>query len=59
MGGSIENSPLDVKLKELRDYYMTNSVARASPTMAKCVAAVSKEKEAQQQQQQQQQQAAL
>ncbi|XP_060522824.1 NADH-ubiquinone oxidoreductase 75 kDa subunit, mitochondrial [Cylas formicarius] len=41
----LNNSPLDVKLKELQDYFMTDSISRASPTMAKCVQAVLKQKQ--------------
>merc|ERR1712141_795384 len=37
-------SPVDVKVKELEDFYMTNSISRASPTMAKCVTAVKTER---------------
>ncbi|XP_056634252.1 NADH-ubiquinone oxidoreductase 75 kDa subunit, mitochondrial [Diorhabda sublineata] len=40
-----QESPLDVKIKELQDYYMTDSISRASPTMAKCVQAVLKQKQ--------------
>merc|ERR1719471_2173617 len=39
-----KGNPLDVKVKELEDFYMTNSVSRASPTMAKCVTAVKAER---------------
>ncbi|XP_072393947.1 NADH-ubiquinone oxidoreductase 75 kDa subunit, mitochondrial [Diabrotica undecimpunctata] len=39
------NSPVDVKIKELKDYYMTDAISRASPTMAKCVQAVLKQKQ--------------
>ena len=42
---SLDNQPLDVPLKKLEDFYMTNSIARASPTMAKCVSAVKKQRE--------------
>lgn len=37
------NSVIEINQKTLADYYMTNSVSRASPTMAKCVAAVKKQ----------------
>jgi len=33
-------SPLDVSTKILEEFYQTDSISRASPTMAKCVAAV-------------------
>ncbi len=36
---------LDVPIKELEDFYMTDVISRASPTMAKCVVAVQKQKE--------------
>ena len=37
--------PLDVSKKILEDYYMTDSISRASPTMAKCVSAVKHHKQ--------------
>ncbi|EDW82878.1 uncharacterized protein Dwil_GK10239 [Drosophila willistoni] len=40
---SINGGPIDVKQKELRDYFMTDAVSRASPTMAKCISAVNKQ----------------
>ncbi|KAJ2945747.1 hypothetical protein O0L34_g590 [Tuta absoluta] len=36
---------LDVQIKKLEDYFMTDSISRASPTMAKCVQAVIKQKD--------------
>ncbi|XP_076062264.1 NADH dehydrogenase (ubiquinone) 75 kDa subunit [Oratosquilla oratoria] len=42
-GGSLSGETIDVPLKELQDFYMTNSISRASPTMAKCITAVNKE----------------
>ncbi|OWR42401.1 NADH-ubiquinone oxidoreductase subunit [Danaus plexippus plexippus] len=36
---------LDVQLKQLEDFFMTDSISRASPTMAKCVQAVIKQKQ--------------
>jgi hypothetical protein len=33
---------IDVKQKSLADFFMTDSISRASPTMAKCVQAVKK-----------------
>lgn len=41
----LDSAPIDVKIKELQDYYMTDSISRASPTMAKCVQAVLKQKQ--------------
>jgi len=40
---SISGGAIDVKLKELRDYFMTDAISRASPTMAKCISAVNKQ----------------
>jgi len=37
--GSVSSSPLSVPMKVLQDYYMTDCITRASPTMAKCVKA--------------------
>ena len=37
---SLTKSPIDVSQKLLTDFYMTDSISRASPTMAKCVQAV-------------------
>ena len=37
---------IDVSLKILEDFYMTDSISRASPTMAKCVQAVKAQKAA-------------
>jgi NADH dehydrogenase (ubiquinone) Fe-S protein 1 len=37
--GTVTAAPLEVPLRELRDYYMTDVISRASPTMAKCVKA--------------------
>ncbi|KAK4301900.1 hypothetical protein Pmani_025972 [Petrolisthes manimaculis] len=36
-------SVIDVPQKQLADFYMTNAITRASPTMAKCIVAVKKE----------------
>ncbi|KAM3965676.1 NADH dehydrogenase (ubiquinone) 75 kDa subunit [Aphomia sociella] len=36
---------LDVQLKHLEDFFMTDAISRASPTMAKCVQAVMKQKQ--------------
>ena len=37
--GAISSKPLDVPLINLQDYYMTDVISSASPTMAKCVKA--------------------
>jgi len=37
---ALAKDPIDVSQKLLTDYYMTDSISRASPTMAKCVQAV-------------------
>ncbi|XP_075980158.1 NADH dehydrogenase (ubiquinone) 75 kDa subunit [Anticarsia gemmatalis] len=36
---------IDVQLKQLEDFFMTDTISRASPTMAKCVQAVLKQKQ--------------
>jgi len=36
----LSGEPLDVSRKVLEDFYQTDSISRASPTMAKCVTAV-------------------
>ncbi|CAB3230761.1 unnamed protein product [Arctia plantaginis] len=36
---------LDVQLKHLEDFFMTDTISRASPTMAKCIQAVLKQKD--------------
>lgn len=40
---TIDNTKIDIRLKELRDYFMTDPISRASPTMAKCISAVNKQ----------------
>ena len=40
VSGNFEAKPLTPPQLNLKDFYMTNSVSRASQTMAKCVAAV-------------------
>jgi NADH dehydrogenase (ubiquinone) Fe-S protein 1 len=37
---ALSGKPLDVNLKVLEDFYQTDTISRASPTMAKCVTAV-------------------
>jgi len=41
----LNNDILDVPMKQLEDFYMTDSISRASPTMAKCVQAVKKQRQ--------------
>ncbi|KAJ4443328.1 NADH dehydrogenase Fe-S protein subunit 1 ndufs1 [Periplaneta americana] len=41
----LSQSPFDVKQKGLEDFFMTDTISRASPTMAKCIQAVRKQKE--------------
>lgn len=41
----LTNAPLEVRLKELEDFFMTDSISRASPTMAKCIQAVQKQRQ--------------
>lgn len=44
-GGGLAGEEIDVPLKQLEDYYMTDPISRASPTMAKCIQAVRKQRE--------------
>ena len=37
---ALSKDPIDVSQKILTDFYMTDAISRASPTMAKCVQAV-------------------
>ncbi len=37
MNGKVNNEALTVSRHQLTDFYLTNSIARASPTLAKCV----------------------
>merc|ERR1711992_360314 len=37
---ALSKDPIDVSQKILTDYYVTDPISRASPTMAKCVQAV-------------------
>lgn len=39
------NEPMKPHLQSLTDFYMTDSISRASPTMAKCIQAVTKQME--------------
>ena len=41
----ISSASFDVKLRQLEDYYMTDSISRASSTMAKCVQAAKKHRQ--------------
>lgn len=41
-GKSAMQGEIDISQKTLSDFFMTDSISRASPTMAKCVAAVNK-----------------
>ncbi|XP_076233257.1 NADH dehydrogenase (ubiquinone) 75 kDa subunit [Calliopsis andreniformis] len=43
--GSFSSNPLDIKQKSLDNFFMTDAISRASPTMAKCVQAVIKQRE--------------
>lgn len=45
---SLSSEPIDVKQKTLDQFFMTDPISRASPTMAKCVQAVQKQRAAQQ-----------
>ena len=46
MEAKASSAPLDVSQKALEDFYITDSISRASPTMAKCVQAVKAQKAA-------------
>ena len=41
----LNSDPLTVELMHLEDFYMTDTISRASQTMAKCVSAVKADKE--------------
>ncbi|KAF4517746.1 hypothetical protein B566_EDAN002951 [Ephemera danica] len=41
----VSSAPLDVRQRSLADFFMTDAISRASPTMAKCVQAVGKQKQ--------------
>lgn len=43
--GSFLPDPIDIKQKSLEQFFMTDAVSRASPTMAKCVQAVIKQRQ--------------
>jgi len=43
--GQVSEAPITVERKELEDFYLTNSISRASPTMARCVTAVKEQKQ--------------
>merc|ERR1719369_370211 len=43
--GQVSEAPISVERKELEDFYLTNSISRASPTMARCVTAVKEQKQ--------------
>ncbi|KAL1139898.1 hypothetical protein AAG570_006875 [Ranatra chinensis] len=43
--GNTSSDPFDVKLKRLEDFFMTDSISRASSIMAKCVQAAKKHRE--------------
>ena len=42
---TLPSSPLEIKQKTLNQFFMTDVISRASPTMAKCVQAVIKQQE--------------
>merc|ERR1719221_2388608 len=45
VSAKLSTEPLDISKKVLEDFYQTDSVSRASPTMAKCVTAVKQQRE--------------
>lgn len=44
-GCSLSHEPMDIKQKTLDQFFMTDVISRASPTMAKCVQAVIKQRQ--------------
>merc|ERR1712025_1395637 len=42
---TLGGEPLDLRRKVLEDFYQTDSISRASPTMAKCVTAVKQQRQ--------------
>jgi len=42
--GALSSEPFDVSKKVLEEFYQTDSISRASPTMAKCVTAVKQQR---------------
>merc|ERR1712142_346739 len=46
MSQQLSGKPLDVSVKVLENFYQTDPISRASPTMAKCVTAVKAQKQA-------------
>ena len=40
-GAKLSNAPLEAQQTQLKDFYMTDPISRASQTMAKCVQAAS------------------
>jgi len=40
----LASEPIDLRIKVLEDFYQTDSISRASPTMAKCVTAVKQQR---------------
>ncbi|XKL66936.1 hypothetical protein PGB90_010356 [Kerria lacca] len=42
---NLESKPIDLKLKKLEDYFMTDVISRSSVTMSKCIQAVLKQKQ--------------
>lgn len=45
VASTLGSQPLDVKQKELEEYYMTDPISRASKIMAQCIQAARKQKE--------------
>ena len=45
LSGQFNPAPLTVNQHKLQDFYMTDSISRASQTMAKCVQAVNEAQE--------------
>jgi len=45
VSAKLSDQPLDLSKKVLEEFYQTDSISRASPTMAKCVTAVKQQRE--------------
>ena len=45
VSSQLSKEPIDVHKKVLEDFYQTDAVSRASPTMAKCVTAIKQQRQ--------------
>lgn len=46
-GGALLPDPVEVRQKTLDQFFMTDAISRASPTMSKCVQAALKQRQSQ------------